>query len=216
MKAHTGTHGPGVETKGSVIHWAPWYDTLTAILGLGQVGALRERTLALARIAPGEAVLDVGCGTGDLTRRAARAAGASGKVIGIDPSAEMIEVARRKAAEAALELDYRLGAVEALALPDGTLDVVLSTLMMHHLPEELKRAGLAEIRRVLRPGGRLVIVDILRPTSAPGKLAAALLMHGGMKTGVQDLSPRLEEAGLTVVETGALGFGLGFVRARKQ
>ncbi len=154
-------------TTGNVIHWANRYDLVVEIMGLGQAGRLRRKTIEFAQIAPGERVLDVGCGTGALTLLAKQHAGSTGQVCGLDAAPEMIEVARRKAARQRAEVDFRVGVIEQLPYPDGSFDVVLSSLMMHHLPADLKPTALAEIRRVLRrpdavsgkPNGRLVIVD---------------------------------------------------------
>lgn len=87
---------------------------------------------------------------------------------------------------------------------------------MHHLPTGLKRLALAEIRRVLKPGGRLLVVDAKRPTSALGRVALTLRWHGALKDGVQDLIPLLQAAGFARMETGATRFGvLGYVHAWK-
>jgi len=167
-------------TRGSVIHWARFYDPVVTLLTLGRAPALRDEAADLAAIQPGESVLEVGCGTGQLTQRARARAGSSGLVCGIDPSAEMIRVAREKAQRANLTVDYRVAAVEALPFANGTFDVVLSSLMMHHLPEDLKALGLAEVRRVLKPGGRLLIVDMQRPSGLLSRLALPIVLHGGM------------------------------------
>src|SRR5579859_2389651 len=89
-------------TRGSVIHWARFYDPVVTLLTLGRAPAMREEAADLAAIQPGESVLEVGCGTGQLTQRARARAGSSGLVCGIDPSAEMIRVAREKAQRANL------------------------------------------------------------------------------------------------------------------
>src|SRR5512143_2170361 len=81
------------QTTGNVIHWANRYDGVVQILALGQARRLRRQTIAFAQIASGESILDVGCGTGDLTLLARERTGSTGKVCGIDPSPEMIEVA---------------------------------------------------------------------------------------------------------------------------
>jgi demethylmenaquinone methyltransferase/2-methoxy-6-polyprenyl-1,4-benzoquinol methylase/phosphoethanolamine N-methyltransferase len=87
-------------------------------------------------------------------------AGADGDVHGIDAAPEMILEAERKAAERQLDVGFQVGLIEDIPLPDGRFDVVLSSLMLHHLPKDLKRRGIAEISRVLKPGGRFVAVDI--------------------------------------------------------
>ena len=147
------------QTTGSVIHWANRYDRVVQIMALGQARRLRGKTIEFAQIAPGECVLDVGCGTGDLTLLAKEHAGSTGQVCGIDAASEMIELARRKAARQKADIDFRVGVVERLPYPDDSFDVVLSSLMMHHLPADLKPIALAEVRRVLKLNGRLVIVD---------------------------------------------------------
>lgn len=148
------------QTTGMVLNWGRRYDWVVQIMALGQAGRLRRNTVDFAQIVPGEHILDVGCGTGDLTLRAAERAGSTGQVHGIDPGPEMIATAQRKAAHARVNVDFRVGVIEHLPYPDDAFDVVLSSLMMHHLPADLKPIGLAEIRRVLRPGGRLVIADL--------------------------------------------------------
>jgi len=86
-------------------------------------------------------------------------AGPAGETCGIDPAPEMVELARRKAAQAGVTVRFEVGVIEALPYPPDHFDVVLSSLMLHHLPDELKRRGLAEIHRVLKPAGRLLAVD---------------------------------------------------------
>ena len=184
------------QTTGSVIHWANRYDWVVQIMGLGQARRLRRKTIEFAQIVPGEHVLDVGCGTGDLTLLAKQRSGSTGQVCGIDASPEMIEVARRKAARTQAAVDFRSGVIERLPYSDGSFDVVLSSLMMHHLPADLKPIALAEIRRVLRPNGRLVIVDF------KGMLEQ------------QEVVALVKTAGFARVETRSMWFNvLGLVRA---
>jgi demethylmenaquinone methyltransferase/2-methoxy-6-polyprenyl-1,4-benzoquinol methylase/phosphoethanolamine N-methyltransferase len=203
-------------TTGKTIHGARRYDLFVALLTLGRAGALRDRTIELARITPGEDVLDVGCGTGEIAMRAKVRTGPTGSVAGIDPAAEMIAMARQKAARAGLEIDYRVAAAEALPFADATFDVAVSSLMMHHLPEDLKPRALAEIGRVLNPGGHLVVVDFQRPSSRLGRLAPVWLLHRSENAeGLLELPALLNAAGFTAIETQDTGIGyLGCVRAR--
>jgi demethylmenaquinone methyltransferase/2-methoxy-6-polyprenyl-1,4-benzoquinol methylase/phosphoethanolamine N-methyltransferase len=202
-------------TAGRVLHWARAYDLFGNVLTLGRAAAMREQTVALAELRPGERVLEVGCGTGEVAQRAGQRVGPDGQVSGIDPSANMIDVARKKAARAGLDIDYRVGAIEALPYSDAIFDVVLSSLMMHHLPDDLKSGGLAEVRRVLKPGGRLLIVDFKRPRNWFSQLAMRLLLHAHLGRGFERLAATVAAAGFTDVRSGATRFDfLGFVAAK--
>lgn len=205
---------PVLETRGRPIHAARHYDTLTRLLLLGRDKALRARTVDLAGVKSGDSVLEVGCGTGEVTLVAKARAGSAGRVAGIDASPEMIEVARAKAAQQGVDIDFRHALIEALPFPDHTFDVVLSSLMMHHLPDDLKQDGLREISRVLKPGGHLLVVDIQRPTNLRNHVLMALLMHSHIDTGTHHLPAMMGAAGFTRIETGSVpGFGLlAFVR----
>ena len=204
-------------TRGSVIHWAGHYDQVVSLLTLGRRRRLRAMTIALARIQPGDRVLEVGCGTGDVAIAACAPAGPRGSVSGIDAGMEMIAVARDKAARAGVSVDFRVEPIEALSYPDATFDIVLSSLMMHHLPDDLKRQGLAEIARVLKPGGRLLIVDVKRPSTRLGRILNRLMLHSRLKTAIQDLPAMLRDAGYIGIETGATDFAtLGFVRGQTR
>jgi ubiquinone/menaquinone biosynthesis C-methylase UbiE len=126
----------------------------------------------------------------------------------------MIEVARRKAARVRAEIDFRVEPIEALSFPDQSFDVVLSSLMMHHLPDDLKPRALAELRRVLKPGGRVLIADFKRPTDHLGQRLMGLMMHGHVREGAQDLPALLAEAGFkSITIDDKRSRVLGFVRA---
>lgn len=175
MTTHTHNHAP--ETEGATITWwAPLYDACTWLATFGSMSGVRKSTVKAARLKPGEAVLDVGCGTGDLTLRAARRVGAEGRTAGIDASPDMIKVARRKAAKKGRDIDFRIAPIEDLPFADGEFDAALSSFMIHHLPDGLKLLGLAEVRRVLKPGGRLVVVD-LKPGGGIVGLFSHLIGH---------------------------------------
>lgn len=157
----------------------------------------------LARIAPGERVLDVGCGTGTLAIAAKRRVGSLGEVDAIDASPEMIDRATRKAVKAAVDVRFRAGIVEALPFPDASFDVGFSTLMLHHLPRAARTQSLREIRRVLKPGARLLAVDFATPANARRGLLARLHPHSHLA--LPTMLDLLAEAGLALVESGSVG-----------
>jgi ubiquinone/menaquinone biosynthesis C-methylase UbiE len=189
------------ETKGLILNGGWRYDLMgwfiDTFLFRGQWRELRQRTANLSRIQPGEQVLDVGCGTGTLVMEVARRVGRVGRVVGVDPGTEQIARARSKVARRHLPIEFQIGVIEQLTFPDETFDVVLSTLMMHHLPASLKRQGLAEIARVLKPGGRLVIADFTHKKDRQGQAAR---FHAGGSS-MQDLAVMVSEAGFSEVET---------------
>ena len=189
------------ETQGLILNGGWRHDLMTwfidTFLFRGKLRKLRQKTANLARIQPGEKVLDVGCGTGTLAIEVQQRVGATGRVFGVDPGAQQIARARSKAARRNLPIDFRIGVIEHLAFPDQTFDVVLCTLMTHHLPDDLKPQGLSEIARVLKPGGRLVIADFKRKEERQGQ--AARFHAGG--SGIQDLAALVKDAGFSQVET---------------
>lgn len=188
------------------------------IMTLGQAGSLRRMTVDQALLQPGETLLDVGCGTGGVTIPAKIRVGENGSAAGIDPAPEMIAIAHRKAKRAGVEIDFRVGVIESLPFPDETFDVVTSSLMMHHLPEPLQVEGLAEIRRVLKPGGRILIADMMRPSTSFLKRFFILFVHHGhsIQFGIEDLPKLMGEAGFEKVEQlDARFLTIGFVRAKK-
>ncbi len=154
-------------------HAAPLYDWLAPLMTLGAEQRLHRRiveSLALDRPA---AVLDVGCGTGTLTRQIydALPAAPARRVCGIDAAEAMIDVARRKAGNRS-GLEFAAALAEELPYPGATFDRILSTFFFHHLNYDLKIKSLAEIWRVLRPGGQAAILDVDIPYTRFGALCA--------------------------------------------
>jgi putative ABC transport system ATP-binding protein len=210
------------ETRGIVPPVSAWvYDLLVRwFVTRGREQEFRDWNIWLAGLQPGESVLDVGCGTGTLALVAKERVGETGRVLGVDPSAKLIAGARRKATRRRLDIDFQLGGIERLALPDQSFDVVLNSFVMHHLPDGLKRQGLAEIARVLKPGGRVLLVDYKRSEAQRGRPASL----GAGHLGIQDVPALMEEVGLSHIETGdgpvairslaGLGPGYGYALGR--
>ena len=186
------------QTAGRVLHGARWYDLFGTVISFGRDKAIREKLVEVAAPAPGETVLDVGCGTGTLALALKSRVG-TGEVHGIDASPEMIDVAREKAAKAGSDIDFQVALIEALPFPDATFDLVTSSLMLHHLPDDLKRRGLAEIRRVLKPGGRFLALDFAAHSHSPLGHLLAIFGHSRGERMVDKLMPMLKDAGFSDV-----------------
>lgn len=165
---------PPLKTRGRTLdHAAPVYDLLAPIMTLGLEGRYRRRAIELLGLQGSERVLDIGCGTGILTRQLAEALDGShqDQVVGIDAATKMIDVARRKAGNLA-NVQFKTALAEHLPFADASFDAAVSTFFFHHIDLNLKTRSLAELLRVLKPGGRAVIVDVDTPTNLFGKLCA--------------------------------------------
>lgn len=200
---------------GEVIHRASLYDALVALLTMGRAGAVRRAALDLARVGPGDRVLDVGCGTGTLALEAKRRVGPGGLVRGVDAGAEMVARAARKSVRRGLPVAFEVATAQALPFREGEFDVVLCTLMMHHLPEGGRLRAVREMTRVLRPGGRLLIADLARSWSLPAGFMG--LVHG-QEDGhaAAEAESLVREAGFRAVLTGRLVLrSIGYVLATR-
>jgi ubiquinone/menaquinone biosynthesis C-methylase UbiE len=201
-------------TTGRVLHWAARYDLLVWLLTRGRDRAFREQLVGLARLTSGETVLDIGCGTGSLAIAAKRQVGARGTVFGIDASPEMIARATAKAARAGIDVCFKNAVAEALPFPDAQVDVVLSTLMLHHLPRNVRQQCAREIRRVLKPEGRVLAVDFAHAQDKK-RLLAHFHRHGHVDP--REIASLLDEAGLRCIDRGSVGLSsLQYVLAEAQ
>jgi ubiquinone/menaquinone biosynthesis C-methylase UbiE len=201
------------ETAGRILHRAACYDWLVWLMTRGRERAFRDRLLTLARVQAGDAVLDVGCGTGTLAIAAKKRVGRLGTVRGIDPSATMIARAKSKADRSGIEVLFEQAIVEALPFPDGRFDLVTSTVMLHHLPRDARQACASEMRRVVKPGGRVFVADFGPPSHQRGFIRH---FHRHGYTRPEDLIALLTGVGLERIESGRVGpNSLHFVLARQ-
>lgn len=184
-------------------------DVFENLLSLGQQEAILRTTLEAADLRPGDRLVDVGCGSGKLAIAAAGmlngSVGGAGRILGIDATPGMIDLARQKARAACVAADFEVGVGEALPLPDGAAEAVTSSYFFHHLPPHVKPQALREMWRVLAPGGRLVITDYGRARGLFG-LVASLPMRANFHEYVRpQLAGELEEViaaeGLAPAET---------------
>src|SRR5512136_707541 len=168
------------------------YDSYMRTMTLGRERALREMTVNLALVKPGDFVLEVGCGTGTLTLAAKRQAGPAGKAFGIDIIPGMIEVSQRKAAQAHEDITFQLGSIDDIPFSESQFDVVLCSFMIFHMSEDTRRKGIAEIYRVLKPQGQLLVLDLALPTQPVQKVIAQVLFGGMLQHDLRELLPFLE------------------------
>ncbi|SES23276.1 Methyltransferase domain-containing protein [Lentzea xinjiangensis] len=168
----------------------PLYDVVHKVSGLGRVHA---EMVAAAGLRDGHRVLDVGCGTGNLLRATGqRHPGV--ELTGVDPDLKMLARAERKLRRAGLRARLDRGFAQELTFPDGSFDRVFSSLMLHHLDTSSKDEMLAEVRRVLRPDGLLVLADAVLHGHSHG--------HEHLRDNVGDaVAQRIAAAGFTVEPT---------------
>ena len=175
----------------------PFYDLLTAALGVSKV---HRRLIGQAGLATGQQVLEIGCGTGNLSLRAKRACPGV-DLIGSDPDPRALARAQRKARD--LEgIRFEWGYAQHLPYPDATFDRVLSALMLHHLDDDTKVAAAAEVLRVLRPGASLHLADIAgEMPGIHGLLVRRVVRSGHLAGQLGDGIPQLlNAAGLNCTE----------------
>jgi len=184
------------ETSGLLIKgWLARFYDLFDLIGTNKV---RRATVRAGKVQPGEAVLDVGCGTGTLALLLEEPVGPKGRVEGIDASLDMLARARKKLAKRHSRANVQPAVAEDLPFGDGEFDLVTSTYVFHHLPDDLRPQALAEIKRVLKPGGRVLIVDLAGgPHSFVGFLMSVFgHAHGGYAEG---LEAQMKDAGFSGV-----------------
>ena len=156
---------------------------------------------AIAALKEGETVLDLGSGGGFDCFLAARAVGETGRVIGVDVTPEMVSKARQNAANVGFEnIEFRLGEIENLPVADISVDVIISNCVINLSPE--KPRVFKEALRVLKPGGRLAISDVVATVQLPEEMKGDLALYTGCIAGaslIDDLERMLREAGFTYI-----------------
>jgi ubiquinone/menaquinone biosynthesis C-methylase UbiE len=173
----------------------PLYDPIQKLLG---GDAARRELIAQAGLQAGQRVLDIGCGTGELVVLIARLHPGV-EVVGLDPDPRALARARRKAERAAAAIPLDTGFADALPYADASFDRVFSSFMLHHLESAEKTRALGEVRRVLRPGGSLHLVDFAPAESGSSRGLVARLLHSAEPMREQRgsrIAALLEEAGL--------------------
>jgi ubiquinone/menaquinone biosynthesis C-methylase UbiE len=191
------------QTSSIVIHRARAYDRI----GGWFIRRSDDEILRRAGVAPGDRVLDVGTGPGYLALAASKLVEPDGSAVGIDASPEMVDRARTLAARKGSKAEYLVAAAESLPFDDGAFDVVVSRLVLHHLPGDLKQQALREMARVLKPGGRLLLADLASPGAKRAHHIAAHVLGTHPETG-DSLERLIRDAGFTQITSGRLMHGL--------
>ena len=165
--------GPSVNAEATL----QWLDRTDRNLSIQQV---KRRMLEVCPVAAGDQVLDVGCGLGQEVRRLAKRVGRQGRVVGIDANPVIITEARRRAADLALPISFKVGDVRHIAFPDSAFDLCRAERVLRYV--DSPEAALGEMMRLTRPGGSVLVFDfdsdltvVDAPDSALARRIAGLL-----------------------------------------
>ncbi len=209
-KSDLSSENQGVRAVAEAFGYSP--EQLASIPAEANMGLSCGNPTAFAGLKPGEVVVDLGCGGGLDVFLAAAKVGPTGRAIGIDMTPEMIERARQNAAKGAdgkpiANVEFHLATIDHLPLPDASVDCIISNCVINLVPD--KRAVFRDVARVLKPGGRLAVSDIVLKKPLPPELAADLTAYVGCLAGaigVEDYRNGLRDAGfgqMDIVDSGA-------------
>lgn len=175
---------------------------LKSVPGDSNLGLGCGNPIALASLVEGETVLDLGSGAGFDCFLAANKVGNTGKVIGVDMTPEMVEKARENAARSDYEnVEFRLGEIENIPAADNSVDVIISNCVINLSPDKKRVFG--EAFRVLKPGGRLMVSDIVLLKELPDFIRNSIAAYVGCISGAmlkEEYTEAIEEAGFSAVE----------------
>ncbi|HZU36148.1 MAG TPA: arsenite methyltransferase [Gemmataceae bacterium] len=195
----SGTHA-GVQAVAEAFGYTA--EELASIPVEANMGLSCGNPTAFARLRPGETVVDLGCGGGLDVLLAAAKVGPSGKAIGVDMTAAMIDRARRNAAkQGTTNVEFHLATIDHLPMPDASADCIISNCVINLAPD--KRAVFREMFRVLKPGGRVAVSDIALKKPLPDELAKNMLAYVGCVAGavsIDDYVRDLRAAGFEAVQ----------------
>jgi ubiquinone/menaquinone biosynthesis C-methylase UbiE len=198
-----------------LIHRPRMYEYSAAIGFIGRRRRVYDDLLVRSGAQPGDEVLDIGCGTGYFSRRAARVVAPDGHVVGIDPSRPVIDYATRVAPATCT---FQTARAEALPYPDASFDLVISSLAFHHLPPVERPTALRESYRVLRPGGQLLVADFRRRplhNRIADSFIGALAGHTTPHNPIDQLASLIAQAGFQVTGSGDHWPSLHYVQAQR-
>jgi demethylmenaquinone methyltransferase/2-methoxy-6-polyprenyl-1,4-benzoquinol methylase len=216
---------------------APIYDAMNSVMTAGIDGRWRRAAVRACALSPGDTAVDVACGSGALTRELARVVAPGGSVVGVDRSAEMLRVARgRRAPKGASDPRYLEADALALPLPAGVADAATIAFGLRNVADYA--ACIAQLARVTRPGGRVVILELATPERGIGRVIASTwferlvplmgrLAGGGSAyrylpasvrayPGPDEIAAIMEDAGLAAVDWRRLAPGLVTLHAGRR